>query len=208
MSNSGSSSGSSSSAGSSGGMSSSSSSGIVGPILNLVGLGIQSGKMRSAAREQRGFEEEMSSTAYQRAVRDMRLAGLNPAMMYGGGGGAASTPSVQQAGVPDFSSIGTSALQSKLIGEQLDLMREQQYKVVTERDNIRHDTMLKNTAMDLNEAETRLKNANSALVEQALPEAKASGDVWRSMEEGAPAVKALQKLIEIFGLGKKSPGSR
>lgn len=52
------------------------------------------------AREQMEFQERMSNTAYQRAMADMELAGLNPILAYSQGGATTPGGSMPQIGNP------------------------------------------------------------------------------------------------------------
>lgn len=63
---------------------------LFGGIASAAGQYAQNQSAKQAAKEQMAFQERMSSTAYERAMSDMKRAGLNPILA--GKLGGASTP--------------------------------------------------------------------------------------------------------------------
>lgn len=62
-------------------------------VNNITGTTANNQFSAQQAQIQRDWEQYMSNTSYQRAVADLKKAGLNPAMLYASGGQGASTPS-------------------------------------------------------------------------------------------------------------------
>ena len=95
----------------------------------------------ASAREQMQFQKMMSDTSYQRAVKDMRKAGINPLLAVSKGG--ASTPAGAQAQVKDPGpTLASSALSLRRLQEDLKNLQAQ-------RDNLKADTELKGSQVEL-----------------------------------------------------------
>lgn len=77
----------------------------------LAGAGLSSAMQARSAKKQMAFQERMSNTSYQRAVQDMKAAGINPMLAISQGG--ASSPGGAGMGVTNPMSDYYNAQQMK-----------------------------------------------------------------------------------------------
>jgi len=98
--------------------------GLGSGLLSYMGSRQQNRENLARAREQMAFQERMSSTAYQRSMKDMKKAGLNPILAYQKGG--ASTPG--GAAIPAVNEIEpavNTGLKAQMNVAQVDNVKEQ-----------------------------------------------------------------------------------
>jgi len=156
---------------------------LIGGGLEMLGGIAQNASAKQLSREQMNFQKYMSNTAYQRAVTDMRKAGLNPALAYGQGG--ASTPAGAMAGVENVAGRASSnALQMMRAKEEIRLMGTQRLKLLQEREQVETQTQWQAAESKLRQLEMVVgidnTEADTALKKSEQPRAAANAARWRN----------------------------
>ncbi len=183
------------------------------PIVPIAAAGIAAGAtllggaarnraQREEAQKQRDFQERMSGTAYQRAVKDMKIAGINPMLAYMQGG--ASSPGGAQAKIEDVVSPAvSSSMQSRRLVQEIKNMRAVEDRDRSSANTVRiqghlaaEDINLRREMMQLTRADTLLRGRTTDMLNLQMPEA-----VNRARVAGGNLGKNaayLQRIREIF----------
>lgn len=157
-------------------------------IAAAAGSAFQQWSGNRQAKRQMEFQERMSSTAHQRQVEDLRLAGLNPILSAGGSG--ASTPSGAMSTPPN---IGSAAAAGMAQGSQIQLAQAQTAKTTADTNTVEYwKSMARSAGMPIDEYISKFKIDISQPGEGQLPK----------------SAKEVNKLTKYKGTGFERKTSR
>ena len=179
------------------------------------------------AREQMAFQERMSSTAYQRAAKDLEAAGLNRILALGK---PATTPPGAKAEMQNTIGKGVaSALQARALAKDIELAEAQAEKLRSDievNDGVQ-DVQVENIQNMRAQRRTELARyvnmmtgaqqtiANTAIAGARLPGEMAAARVWNQLESwnadelakaigiSVPAARAILMAAKMLHAGRK-----
>lgn len=168
---------------------------IAGGIATVIGGGLNFWSQERAneqnkmlMREQMAFQREMSNTAHQRQVEDLRRAGLNPILSANSGASAPSGSSAQM-GAVNFGDLGASAKQVAMLSEELKQLQNSNKKLEADTGlSNANKTVAVESAKKVAEETKNVKTQREAtqlgndMLRASLPKAKLEGQFYSSPE--------------------------
>ena len=149
---------------------------IAAALIAAGGAVYANDQTNKSVAEQTAFQEDMSNTAYQRTMADMKAAGLNPILASKVGG--ASTPSGAHMVYQNVGAAATSTAS---------------------------DIAKAGSTVELQEAQTALTEAKTILTEKGIPLAEMEREVWERLKTVFDkAADMLDKGIDISILAKET----
>lgn len=160
-------------------------------IAGQAGSAIQTALALREAKAVRAFQERMYKNRYRYTMEDMRNSGLNPILAATVGGG--TQPQGAMGKIADLGGAGKDAFSAMRLKSEIELMKTQKLKTD-------QDTATSYGQERKFHAEAKSAKAQAALIEQRLPEAKRSKDVFDTpyMGQGIKFIDELMRAVSPF----------
>lgn len=162
----------------------------ISDTVNLAADFFQNKENADHAEDNRDFQAGMSNTAYQRAMTDMKAAGLNPILAYRTGG--ASTPSGTSVQMQNLHRVDNLA-NTLATAQQMKVQKAQMHKVSEEA---RLLTEKVNTEFDMQQKLNSDKALSDQLTAKAMQETNSASNANKIMEIKADYLSKNPAMIE------------